>query len=155
MSKACDHTSVGMLVRDGGKLLMIERAKYPFGFAVPAGHVDGDATFEDAARRELMEEVGLKSEELLLVFDARKDNPCRRDGGTWHHWKVYETSTTGRLAGNKDETRQARWFSTDEIKRLSLKTEKYLRQDISEDEWRNDPGLEPIMFEIFKELHII
>jgi len=27
------------------KLLLIERKKFPFGFAPPAGHVDGDADF--------------------------------------------------------------------------------------------------------------
>lgn len=39
MPKICDHTSVGMFVWRGGKLLLIERAKFPFGFAVPAGHL--------------------------------------------------------------------------------------------------------------------
>ncbi|MEK9177792.1 MAG: NUDIX hydrolase, partial [Patescibacteria group bacterium] len=59
MSKICDHKSVGMFIWNDDKLLLIERGKRPYGFAVPAGHVDGDKTFEIAAIRELKEEVGL------------------------------------------------------------------------------------------------
>ena len=42
-----------------------------------------DSTFEDAARRELGEEEGLKTIKLELLLDIRKDNPCRREGGSW------------------------------------------------------------------------
>ena len=77
MAKICDHTSVGMLVWKDEKLLLIERMKFPPGFAVPAGHVDADSTYEDAAKRELKEEVGLDAENLELVLEIRKENPCR------------------------------------------------------------------------------
>lgn len=106
MNKTCDHTSVGMLVRDGDLFLLIERATFPFGFALPAGHVDGDPSFEAAARRELREEVGLETATLKELLDKHMDNPCRREGGTWHHWKA-------------------------------------------------SPGLEPVMYDLFKELAII
>jgi len=155
MTKICDHTSVGMLVWNSDKLLLIERARFPFGFAVPAGHVDGDPTYEEAARRELKEEVGLGSLKLELLLDERKDNPCRREGGTWHHWKVYKVDATGRLDRSEDETKQARWFSIDEIKELARKTESYLNKSISEEAWQKDAGLEPIMYELFKELKLI
>ena len=78
MEKVCDHTSVGIMVWRGDKLLLIERAKFPKGFAVPAGHVDGDATYEDSAKRELKEEVGLDAMGLRLIAEGRKENPCRR-----------------------------------------------------------------------------
>ena len=66
MTKKCDHTSVGMLVWKEDKLLLIERKKPPFGFALPAGHVDGDDSFEVAAKRELEEEVGLKTNNIRV-----------------------------------------------------------------------------------------
>ena len=46
----CDHTSVGILVWKDSKLLLIERKNFQFGFAPPAGHLDGDF-YEEAAKR--------------------------------------------------------------------------------------------------------
>ena len=78
MAKKCDNKSVGMLVwRDGG-LLLIERKKPPFGSALPAGHIDGDNSFEESAKRELQEEVGLETQNIKLLIEGRKENPCRR-----------------------------------------------------------------------------
>ena len=153
--KKCDHTSVGMIVWNNDKLLLIERKRFPFGFAVPAGHVDGDTSFEIAARRELGEEVGLEAVELELVLDLRKDNQCRREDGSWHHWKLYKVNVSGELSRSLEETKQARWFSIDEIKLLAQKTEKYINKEIEESEWEKSPGLEPVMYELFKELKII
>src|ERR1017187_4436346 len=138
MSKTCDHTSVGMLVWKDDKLLLIERARFPLGFAVPAGHVDDDASYEDAARRELKEEVGLESKEIKLVAEGRKENPCRREEGEWHHWKMFEVVATGEIIRSEDETKQAGWYTRDQIQELAEKSE-----------------LEPIMQEWFKELKII
>jgi ADP-ribose pyrophosphatase YjhB (NUDIX family) len=78
MTKICGHISVGMIIRSDDKVLLIERMKYPFGFAPPAGHGDGDKSYEIAAKRELHEEVGLKAVDLGLIFEGRKENRCRR-----------------------------------------------------------------------------
>jgi ADP-ribose pyrophosphatase YjhB (NUDIX family) len=155
MEKICDHTSVGMLVWKGDKLLLIERARFPKGFAIPAGHVDGDPTYEDAARRELKEEVGLDATGFTLVAEGRKENPCRRKDGTWHYWKLYRATTTGDVNRSQDETKQANWYSKDEIKSLAERTEKYRKGDVTDDAWNDKPGLEPIMYDWFKELTII
>lgn len=155
MSKICDHTSVGMIVRKDGKLLLIERAKKPFGFAVPAGHVDGDDTFEVAAARELKEEVGLETVEIKLLTEGRRENPCRRLDGTWHYWKIFQIETKGEIERSEDETKRANWYSLEKIKELAKKTEKYIKKEISEEEWEINPGLEPIMYEFFKEIKII
>ena len=144
-----------MIVRKDDKILLIERAKFPKGFACPAGHVDSDPDYETSAKRELKEEVGLDATELKLLIDRRSENPCRREGGTWHHWKIYEVSVTGDVARSEDETKRAGWYSADEIKALGEKTEKYLKDEISEDEWNESPGLEPVWMEWFKELEII
>ena len=155
MSKTCDHTSVGMLVWREKSLLLIERARFPFGFALPAGHVDGDATFEDSARRELKEEVGLETSDLNLIAEGRKENKCRREDGTWHYWKIYQVTATGEIKRSEDETKKAGWYNTDQIKALAYKTEKYNNKEISEEEWNKSPGLEPVMYDWFKELKII
>lgn len=144
-----------MLVWQDAKLLLIERAKFPFGFAIPAGHVDGDSSFEAAAQRELEEEVGLKVESMNLAIEGRKNNPCRREDGTWHQWKIFETTISGTLARSKEETKRAGWYSKEEISDLASRTEKYLAKEISEQVWEQNPGLEPVMYDWFKKLEII
>ena len=153
--KLCDHTSVGMLVWHNDSLLLIERRKFPFGFAPPAGHVDGDPTFEAAAERELKEEVGLDSAKLELLLDERRDNPCRRPEGTWHHWKIYRVDATGQIDASPDETRQARFYTQGQIKALADKTVGYLDGQISESDWEAAPGIEPVWYNFFRELKII
>ncbi len=155
MTKICDHKSVGMIVRKDEKILLIERMKFPKGFACPAGHIDEDSSFEDSAKRELKEEVGLDSKELTLLTEKRKDNPCRRVDGSWHYWKIFSVEVAGEVERSLNETKQVGWYSKDEIKKLGGRTQEYLQGKISEDEWDKNPGLEPVWFEWFKELDII
>ena len=153
--KKCDHTSVGILVWRDGKLLLIERKKFPFGFAPPAGHLDGRQSFEVAAKEELQEEVGLRIKDLQLIFEGRKDNPCRRKGGTWHYWKIYNAEVEGEIKRSQEETKQAGWHSKEQIEDLARRTEQYLAGKISEGEWQNFTGIEPVWYEWFKEIGII
>lgn len=156
MTKVCDHTSVGMLVYKGNKILLIERKKYPFGFATPAGHVDDKGTYENAAREELEEEVGLKAKSLKLIKEGKKNNPCRRQGSSWHYWKIYKVEVEGKLKPSKDETKQAGWYTRKQIEKLAKKTEQYLAGKILESEWQASPGLEPVWYQwFFKELKVI
>jgi 8-oxo-dGTP diphosphatase len=136
MAKICDHTSVGMFVWKEGKLLLIERRKFPPGFAVPAGHVDGDDTYEEAAKRELKEEVGLDAVKLELVYEGRRENPCRREGGTWHHWKIYKVEAAGEVKRSEEETKQAGWYSVEEMRAMYDK-------------------IEPVWQVLFKELKVL
>jgi len=155
MTKICDHTSVGMLVWQYDKLLLIERKRFPFGFAPPAGHVDGDLSFEIAAKRELLEEVGLEVIGIKLLIEGKKENACRREDGTWHDWKIYQVETIGEIKRSEDETKQAGFYSRDDILTLVEKTEKYLRGGIDQVDWEQSPGLESVWCEWLKELKII
>lgn len=153
-AKICDHKSVGMLVWRDGKLLLIERARFPFAYAPPAGHCDG-GEFEFTARKELQEEVGLIAKNLKLLTEGRKENPCRRIDGTWHQWQIFECETSGKIERSQEETKQTKWASADELKVLVNRTEQYLAKKISDEDWKNNPGLEPVWFEWLKELKII
>ena len=155
MIKKCDNKSVGMLVWKEGKLLLIERKKPPFGFAPPAGHLDEDNSFEHSAQRELKEEVGLESKNIELQIEGRKENACRREGGSWHYWKIYKVEADGEIKRSVDETKQAKYYSLDELKELANRTEEFLRGNIKTDEWEKLPGLEPVWYEWLKELKII
>lgn len=152
--QGCDNKSVGILVWQNDKLLLIERKKFPFGFAPPSGHVDEHGSFEQAARNELKEEVGLDAIDLKLIKEGRKDNPCRR-GSTWHYWKIYQAETEGELKPSQEETKQAGWYSKDELKRLANRTEDYLAGTIKEDEWQSQPGLEPVWYDWLKEIKVV
>lgn len=152
--KVCDNKSVGMLIKKDDNLLLIERKKPPFGFAPPAGHLDGD-TFDQSALREAEEEVGLKSKSSRLLIEGRKENKCRRIGGDWHYWKIYEIQTEGEIKRSEEETKQAGWFNIEQIKNLASRTQKYLDGQISESEWQESPGIEPVWYEWFKELRIL
>ena len=153
--KDCDNTSVGMFIWKDEKLLLIERKKFPFGFAVPAGHVDEHGNFEDAAKAEVSEEVGFEATNLKLIMEGRRENICRRPGGSWHYWKLYETEVSGNLKPSEDETKKAGWYTKDEIREMAEKTEKYNNNEISKDEWILSPGLERNFYEWAKELEII
>ena len=63
--------------------------------------------------------------------------------------------TEGELKPSQEETKQAGWYSKDELKQLAKKAEDYLAGTIKEDEWQNQPGLEPVWYDWFKELKII
>ncbi|MDP3093751.1 MAG: NUDIX domain-containing protein [bacterium] len=152
--KKCDHTSVGMHIWRNGKLLLIERKKPPFGFAPPAGHVDGSISFEEAAKRELQEEVGLRAKKLKLIFEGRKQNPCRRKGGAWHYWKVYNVEAEGQIKRSVYETKNIGWYSSKQIENLAEKTRRYLAGQIPEREWVKSPGLEVFWYRWRKELKI-
>jgi ADP-ribose pyrophosphatase YjhB (NUDIX family) len=144
-----------VLVWKDKKLLLIERKRPIFGFAPPAGHVDNKGTFKNAAREELEEEVGLQPIKILLIKEGRKNNPCRRPGGSWHYWKIYKVEARGKLKPSKDEVKQIGWYSRKQIEKLAKRTEQYNAGNISEDNWQKSPGLEPVWYKWFKELKII
>lgn len=153
--KDCDNTSVGMFIWKADKLLLIERKKFPFGFAIPAGHVDDHGSFGNAAREEVEEEVGLEVTNLKLITEGKRENICRRPGGTWHYWKLYETEVRGDLKRSQDETKKVGWYTKDEIRKLAERTEQYNSDEISEGDWSLSPGLERNFYEWVKELNII
>jgi len=154
IEKTCDHESVGMLVWKDDKLLLIERRKPPFAFAPPAGHCDGKE-FDDIAKEELQEETGLIAKSLKLIAEGKKENSCRRIDGSWHYWKIYDCETSGEIERSQTETKQIRWASKEELVALAKRAEEYRAGKISETEWENNPGLEPVWCDWLKELTII
>jgi ADP-ribose pyrophosphatase YjhB (NUDIX family) len=155
--KSCDHTSVGMLVWKENKLLMIERKRFPFGYAPPAGHVDSDPSFEVAAIRELDEEVGLNAIDLQLIAEGNMNNHCRRINGTWHYWRIYEVHVKERdnIQASFVEVKKVKWFTKAEIRALANRTKLFLAQQLNDEEWQKSPGLEVVWYEWFQKLSLI
>lgn len=144
----CNNTSAGILVWRNHQLLLIERRKPPYGWAPPAGHVDDGETYLQAAHRELFEEVGLEARFMRRLFAGRCQNRCRRPGGDFHHWQVFEASCDGEPVRSEDETRSIRWVTRDELDELSELSLVHITANADADTWRHRPGLEPVWMDI-------
>jgi ADP-ribose pyrophosphatase YjhB (NUDIX family) len=141
----CNNTSVGILVRRDGQLLLIQRRNPPYGWAPPAGHVDKGETYADAAARELREEAGLRAVELRLVLIDTHENRCRRPGGDHHRWRVFDAVRwVGEPVRSEEETCAMRWVTQRDLEELVEITLAHLAVNAGPDQWRDQPGLEPV-----------
>ncbi|MGQ0657747.1 MAG: NUDIX hydrolase [Chromatiales bacterium] len=78
-----------------------------------AGHVDRNESYDDCARRELQEELGLGSHvplDPLFKIDA-----CEDTG--WEFCWVYRTGAEGPFAFSRDEIERLEWFSPSRLTR--------------------------------------
>lgn len=159
MGRACDNAVVGVLVRRAGRLLMIERAGVPKGFAPPAGHVEGHGTAEDAARAELAEETGLTAVSLDVVLERWRGGVCgSRDlpgpRGWGHLWTIFEAEAVGEPSGTA-EARSVGWFTPAEVQALADRTVAFADGDVSAAEFAERPGLEPVWLAWLSDLGVI
>jgi 8-oxo-dGTP diphosphatase len=116
---------VGVVVWHGERLLLIRRGKPPRvgQWSLPGGAQKLGETVAEAARREVLEETGLKVEvgEVLAVVDL-----IERDGDrVRYHYTLVDF---GAEAGRADlrpggDAAAARWFSLGEVERLGLWSE--------------------------------
>lgn len=173
MAKKCDNKSVGILVKNAGKILLIERKQYNFGFAFPAGHQDGDDLLV-CAKKELGEEVGLEMEDGAVRLEMTLQNPCKREGGTYHDWSVVEAvKWSGDVNINQpdDEAKSYIWADEKMIANVAKRLEDFtvllgvallpenlpqIVMAMNENQaWEKSPGLEPPMYFLFKALKLI
>ena len=106
----CDHASVGVIARnESGSILLVERARYPFGIAPPSGHLDGHS-YPIACFKEFEEETGLRVKPLIpprtiIVERPLKQYKCRRPGGDYHVWQIFEVQWDGNIEHNPEEVK--------------------------------------------------
>jgi len=154
----CMNRCIAMIVWNESYLLLIERKKYPYGFALPGGHLEENENYKDAGRRELKEETGLNAVKLKYILeDVIYDNGrvCSKGSDEPHICKVYRAFYEGSLKLNKKETKSIGWYSMLELYDLALKTNNYLDKLITEKEWENSPGVVPVCYKWFVELGIL
>ncbi|MEV6492240.1 NUDIX hydrolase [Actinoplanes sp. NPDC051633] len=148
VTKRCDNTSVGVLISDDqGRHLLFARNTPPVGIAPAAGHIDEHGSPEQAARTEVAEELGLTVTGLTLIARQWRHNICRRQHGPQgpgHHWTVYQAEVTGDLNPSPRETRNPRWYTTEELQHLAERTADYARSRLTTDEFHATPGIEPV-----------
>ncbi len=145
----CNNTSVGIIVWREGCLLLLERQKFPPGMACPAGHVEAGETYAQAAARELSEETGLVARSLRLLAEGDRFNRCRRPGGDWHHWQVFEAEVdeAQSVCWNAEESRRLGWFAPEQVFALAQRAQAYQAQLLSEDDWQAASGLEIVWYD--------
>lgn len=103
------------------KVLLIERALDPFKgkWALPGGFVRVDETLDDAARRELEEEAGLKSIflEQLYTFGAVERDPRERVVSVAYYALVKMAAHETKAATDAVD---ARWFPISKVPKLAF-----------------------------------
>ena len=114
------HFSVGAVLKNKGKYLLIERKIYPPGFACPSGHIDEGESPEEALKKEVKEETGLKIKDMkLIIHEVVPWNECSR-GVKIHEWYIYECRFDGELKLSKRETKGGGWYTPEEINGMEL-----------------------------------
>jgi ADP-ribose pyrophosphatase YjhB (NUDIX family) len=116
------HRSAGAIIKDEkGRILMLDRKLFPFGWACPAGHVDAWETPEEALSREVKEETNLDVKRYRLLYNEFIDwNECSR-GIKGHDWYLYEIDEwSGTVLADKEESKKMEWKSIEDIKNLEL-----------------------------------
>lgn len=103
------------------KVLLIERGLDPFAgsWAVPGGFVHVDETLDDAARRELAEETGLRDvflEQLYTFGDLARD-PRERVVSVAYYALV---NIAGKSLAATTDARDAAWFDVDDLPKLAF-----------------------------------
>jgi len=111
------YVTVDVLIEmSDGRIVLIERKNPPFGWALPGGFVDYGESLEDAARREVEEETGLKITELkqFHTYSAPDRDPRFHTIST-----LYIASAEGGIKAGDDASRVG-LFTLQEIKRLKM-----------------------------------
>jgi len=110
-------------VDDYQKILLIKRSNDPFKdhWALPGGYVNLGETSEEAARREALEETGLKLPglpHLVGIFDDPNRDPRGWVVSAAYAWYLPEMLLQFVQAG--DDAKDAQWFSVNDLPNLAF-----------------------------------
>ena len=131
------------------KILLIQRGNYPYktSWAFPGGFMNLNETAEEAARRELEEETGLKNvavRQFYTFTDVERD-PRERVLSIAHYALVRISEVKA-----ADDANDARWFSLNEIPNLAFDHDIILNKALTT--LKERICFEPIVFELLPEI---
>ncbi|HSC88133.1 MAG TPA: NUDIX domain-containing protein, partial [Polyangiaceae bacterium] len=130
---------------DGLKVLLIERAAEPFvgHWALPGGFVRVDETTDEAARRELQEETGLRDVflEQLYTFSSVARDPRERVVSVGHYALVKPSAVE---AGS--DASKAQWFDVGELPELAFDHDEIVA--VALERLRGKVRYQPLGFEL-------
>lgn len=129
------------------KVMLIQRDLAPFegGWALPGGFVRVEETLDDAARRELAEETGLKDIylEQLYTFGAVERDPRERVVTVAYYALV---NLEGHDIQANTDARNAAWFPVSDLPELAFDHQEIL--DAAHERLRGKVRYQPIGFEL-------
>lgn len=109
-------------------VLLIQRGREPFinKWALPGGFIEMHETLETACKRELLEETGLKVDEMtqFRTYDAVNRDPRHRTISVVYFVELPEKQ---KVAGG-DDAQNAAWFLMDDLPELAF-DHKIILQD--------------------------
>ncbi len=117
--KGIIHLIAGALIKNGRQFLLIKRRAYPFGYALPAGHIEYGETPLETLHREILEETGLKVKKSTLLFEGEIHNKCRY-GADRHIWYFYKCQCEPGIPLLNPESEGIGWYSPEEVSSLNL-----------------------------------
>ena len=166
----CDNKSVGVVIKQDDDFVVILRKNYPVSYACVAGHLDGD-TPRQAAIKEAGEEAHVSVDTLKRLFCGTFSNSCRRDGGGFHEWSIFEAvKWHGKVKAGSD-AKEAYVFSLRKLSALAKRTRSFSKQSgiplnrrhvdrftkyvVDNPRWQKSPGLEPVWVLMLEKIGII
>lgn len=102
---------VKCLVRNEGKFLLIQNSYGDEYWTIPGGGVKRGESTEDAAIRELNEEVGIKANNLMLIGTYKSEHEGKKDTIYCYFCDLPEHAEASLKS---KEVRSARWLPEDE-----------------------------------------
>ncbi len=111
-----------VFVNEGNEtfVLLIQRGNEPFihKWALPGGFINMDELLEDACKRELQEETGLKVDKMtqFRTYDAISRDPRHRTISVIFYAELTEKKNV--MAG--DDAAKADWFSLNQLPELAF-----------------------------------
>jgi 8-oxo-dGTP diphosphatase len=105
------YPTTDVIVEIEGGIVLIERAAEPKGWALPGGFIDYGESAETGARREVLEETGLKVtlKALLGVYSSPERDPRQHNLSVVYIGSAEGTPTAG------DDAAKAKIFSLDAL----------------------------------------
>src|SRR3954454_7882728 len=103
-----ERAAGGVVMRDG-RLAVVHRPKYD-DWSLPKGHLEKDEGWEEAALREVEEELGIRAKIVRALDPVRYRTPKGRDKEV-RYWLMEPVS--GEFTPN-DEVDEVRWVAPDE-----------------------------------------
>ncbi len=118
--------------KNTNRAVVQQRVKYWKGITFPGGHVEKGESFIDSAKREVLEETGLKVDNLKLcgIIDW-----CHRKSGERYMVMLYKTDTYSGELIEETEEGKVFWADIDEIPKMELSQdfENYLKVFLDDD----------------------
>jgi 8-oxo-dGTP diphosphatase len=145
---AVDAIVFGYSKNDGVSVLLIKRkyAPYKDSWAIPGGFVLENESLEEAVKRELLEETGIKVSylEQLYTFGDPKRDPRQRIVSI-AYFALVKSSQFQQLKASTD-AEEAQWFSIGKLPQLAFDHKKILQTAI--ERVRAKIRYQPIGFEL-------